>query len=178
MRTKPNSEDGVKHKARHVISCGPWRLERHTISLFLKKLKKNIMCFYFEGFKLNGRGGEQGMCTKPNSEDGVKHEARHVLSCGPWRLEIHTISLFLKKLKKNIMCFYFEGFKLNRGGEQGMRTKPNSEDGVKHKAHHVISCGPWRLERHTNSLFLKKSKKNILCFYFEGFKLNGFMLYY
>jgi len=47
---------GVKHKARgpnsarHVILRGPWRLEK---THFFKKLKKNILCFYFEGFKLS-----------------------------------------------------------------------------------------------------------------------------
>jgi len=35
---------------------------------------------------------------------------------------------------------------------------------------------PWRFERKYDHPFLKKCKKNIMGFYFEGFKLNGFTL--
>jgi len=39
--------------------------------------------------------------------------------------------------------------------------------------HFMWPLTAWKTYDH---LFLKKRKRNILCFYFEGFKLNGFML--
>jgi len=48
---------GVKQKARgpnlapHVILCDPLMALKTSDHLFFKKVKKNIPCFYFEGFK-------------------------------------------------------------------------------------------------------------------------------
>jgi len=62
----------------------------------------------------------------------------------------------LKTFKKNILCSYFEGFKIKWIYFIKLET-------------FSFDVAPDCFKDH---LFLKTFKKNILCFYFEGFKIK------